>query len=124
MTKQSLSNEPLKYLKKQGVEISIDDFCTGFCSLEYLKRFPIDNLKIDRTFIADINVEVNRAIIEMIISPGHKLNMHIIAEGVETKEQCEYLLSKGCDMIQGFYFSKPVLPEYLPGLLKSDYKTD
>jgi diguanylate cyclase (GGDEF)-like protein len=91
----------LNCLKKQGVRISIDDFGTGFCCLEYLQKFAINNLKIDRTFICDIKADVNKAIIDAVISLGHKINMEIIAEGVETKEQYDYLKKKGCD--KGFY---------------------
>jgi EAL domain-containing protein (putative c-di-GMP-specific phosphodiesterase class I) len=110
----------LKKLKKQGVKLSIDDFCTGFCSLEYLQRYSINSLKVDRRFITDINAKANKAIVEMIITLGHRLDMPIIAEGVETKEQYEYLVSIGCDMIQGFYLTKPVRPEDIPGLLEVD----
>lgn len=101
----------LNYLKKQGVKISIDDFGTGYCSLEYLQNLAVNNIKIDRRFICDIKVDVNKAIIDAVISLGHKLNIDITAEGVETKEQYDYLKKKGCDKVQGYYFSKPLLPE-------------
>jgi EAL domain-containing protein (putative c-di-GMP-specific phosphodiesterase class I) len=115
-----MAEKNIKILKEQGVHILLDDFCTGFSSMDYLKRFPINSLKIDRTFISDIEFEVNKAIIESIIALGHQLGMGIVAEGVETKEQYEYLSNKGCDMIQGFYFSRPVMPEDVIKLLKTE----
>lgn len=101
----------LNCLKKQGVEISIDDFGTGYCCFEYLQKLAITNLKIDRAFVCNIKVGVNKAIIDAVISLGHKINIEIIAEGVETKEQYDYLKKEGCDKVQGYYFSKPLLPE-------------
>jgi EAL domain-containing protein (putative c-di-GMP-specific phosphodiesterase class I) len=110
----------LERLMEQGVVISIDDFGTGYCSLKYLQKLAISSLKIDRTFIHNIKVDVNRAIIDTVISLGHKMNLEIIAEGVETEEQYDYLKRKGCDKVQGYYFSKPLLPEELIEVLKAD----
>lgn len=101
----------LNYLRKEGVKVSIDDFGTGYNSFKYIQKFAINSLKIDRDFINNIKADVNKVIIDTIISLGHKINAEIIAEGVETKEQCEYLKKKGCDKIQGYYFSKPLLPK-------------
>lgn len=98
-------------LRKQGVKISIDDFGTGYNSLKYLQKLVVNSLKIDRTFIFNNKVnEVNKVIIDTVILLGHKINAEITAEGIETKEQYEYLKMKGCDKIQGYYISKPLLP--------------
>lgn len=109
----------LNLLKKQGIKISIDDFGTGYCSFNYINKFAIDNLKIDRSFVWNIEADVNKAIIDTVISLGHKLNLGIIAEGVETKEQYDYLEMEGCDKVQGYYFSKPLLPEEVIEILKA-----
>ncbi len=103
----------LNKLKKHGISISIDDFGTGYSSLSYLKRFPIDTLKIDRSFIHEINNRAgndNAAIVTAIMSLSHSLRLSVIAEGVETAKELAYLNALGCKVIQGFLFSKP-LPE-------------
>jgi diguanylate cyclase (GGDEF)-like protein/PAS domain S-box-containing protein len=101
----------LNLLRKQGIKVSIDDFGTGYNSLKYIQKFDVDCIKIDRTFVSNINNDINKMIIKHIISLGHSINAEIIAEGVETKEQYKYLKKQGCDIIQGYYFSKPLLPE-------------
>ena len=99
----------LKSLKRMGVGLSIDDFGTGYSSLSYLKRFPIDTLKIDRSFVQDIGSgKDDAAIILAIISMAKSLKQRVIAEGVETKAQFEFLRDHGCDEIQGYYFSGPL----------------
>lgn len=99
----------LHSIKQLGIFISIDDFGTGYSSMEYLKRFPIDCLKIDKTFIDEIDCRTGQsAIIRAIILLGSSLSLKIIAEGVETQEQLEFLRSQHCDEIQGFYFYKPL----------------
>ena len=99
----------LKELHDFGVHISMDDFGTGYSSLSYLKRFPIDTIKIDRSFVNDIHVDPDDAeIIHTIINMGHTLNRKIIAEGVETEEQLDILKAYRCDEIQGYFFSKPL----------------
>ena len=99
----------LQDLKRLGVTLSIDDFGTGYSSLAYLKRFPIDILKIDRSFVSDITSDPDdAAIVASIISLAHNLRLQVIAEGVETREQLKYLRGEGCDQMQGYYFSKPV----------------
>jgi len=101
--------ETLKRLKGMGVSISIDDFGTGYSSLAYLKRFPIDTLKIDRSFVRDILVDMDdAAIVDVVTSLGRALNLSVVAEGVETLGQFEYLAEHGCDRMQGFFFSKPI----------------
>ena len=96
-------------LKKHGVQISVDDFGTGYSSLAYLRRFPIDKLKIDIAFIRDVTSNPDdAAIVRAIISMAHSLNLDVIAEGVETEAQLEYLRRQHCDQIQGYYFSRPI----------------
>jgi EAL domain-containing protein (putative c-di-GMP-specific phosphodiesterase class I) len=99
----------LRNLKSLGVSIAVDDFGTGYSSLAYLKRFPLDTLKIDREFVRDcVSDPDDAAIAQSIVSLAHNLGLHVVAEGVETQEQLQYLASVGCDEMQGFYFSKPV----------------
>lgn len=102
----------LNGLKAMGISISIDDFGTGYSSLSYLKKFPINNLKIDRSFVRDItsNSE-NRAIVKTIISMANNLNLDVIAEGVETEEELKFLKSNGCMVVQGYLFSPPLSDE-------------
>ncbi|BFM09530.1 putative bifunctional diguanylate cyclase/phosphodiesterase [Halioxenophilus aromaticivorans] len=100
--------DTLKRIKAMGAQISIDDFGTGYSSLSYLKRFPLDELKIDRSFIRDLaNDESDSAIVQAIISMAHSLGLQVVAEGVEDAEQLKLLGDYGCRKIQGFYFSKP-----------------
>lgn len=99
----------INHLKELGITLSIDDFGTGYSSLSYLKQLPIDELKIDRSFIRDLTADQNDVIIvQTIISIGRKFGLEVIAEGVETKEQLEILLNMGCKNFQGYLFSKPV----------------
>jgi diguanylate cyclase (GGDEF)-like protein len=110
----------LQALKGMGVRLAIDDFGTGFSSLSYLKRFPLDVLKIDRTFINDITTDPDDAAITVAtIEMAHTLKLKVIAEGVETNPQLDFLSKNGCDMYQGYLFSKPVPPSELPRLLNS-----
>lgn len=111
----------LTRFKNLGMSVSIDDFGTGYSSLSYLKRFPIDNLKIDVSFIREVTDEPDSAtIIQAIISMAHSLDLKTIAEGVETKEQAQILRLLRCDIIQGFYYSHPLPPEEFVKLFKAD----
>lgn len=108
------STAALMSLKRLGIRISIDDFGTGYSSLNYLKSFPVDKLKIDRSFVRDIMEDPNdAAIVRTIITMAHHLNQTVIAEGVETEEQLDYLRTYGCDEMQGFLYSPPVPSEQI-----------
>jgi EAL domain-containing protein (putative c-di-GMP-specific phosphodiesterase class I) len=100
----------LHEIRKCGIQISMDDFGTGYSSLSMLRRLPIDELKIDKSFIDTIaEDESAQRMVQNIIAIGKNFNMHVLAEGVETKEQRELLSLFGCDRFQGYYFSKPLL---------------
>lgn len=99
----------MQELKKMGIHLSIDDFGTGYSSLSYLKLFPIDTLKIDQYFTRNIQVDAkDAALVDTIIRMAHNLELNVIAEGVETREQLEFLKIRQCDQAQGFYFNKPL----------------
>jgi EAL domain-containing protein (putative c-di-GMP-specific phosphodiesterase class I) len=99
-------------LKQWGVRFAIDDFGTGYSSLAYLRKMPIDQLKIDRSFVQDIVSSTNDAVIvNTILSMASHLQLEIIAEGVENQAQIEHLLKSGCKGFQGYWFSEPLLPE-------------
>jgi len=109
------AQKTLQKIKAMGVSVAIDDFGTGYSSLAYLKTFPIDTLKIDQMFIRNICTDsANAAIANTIINLAHNLNLNVIAEGVDSEEKLQYLQTQGCHQFQGFYFSKPLLPEQLP----------
>ncbi|WP_418139417.1 EAL domain-containing protein [Oceanimonas smirnovii] len=112
----------LRAIRELGVRVAIDDFGTGFSSLSYLRKLPINQVKLDRSFISDITVDKdNAAIVQGVITMAHHLGLEVVAEGVETKEQQQDLIMRGCDLLQGFRFSRPVplenilrLPSMLP----------
>jgi len=108
----------LREIRTLGIGIVIDDFGTGYSSLSYLTRFPIDKIKIDRSFVRDLTVDAkDAAVIDAIIAMAHSLKIRVIAEGVETREQLDYLRARGCDEAQGFYFSPAVGANELPSLI-------
>jgi EAL domain-containing protein (putative c-di-GMP-specific phosphodiesterase class I) len=108
----------LKALRDMGIRISLDDFGTGYSSLNYLNRFPIDELKIDKSFIADMSRNVDsRRVVSAIIVLAHNLKLRVIAEGVEKEEQLIFLRQNQCDEVQGYYFSKPLSSEQLSKLI-------
>jgi EAL domain-containing protein (putative c-di-GMP-specific phosphodiesterase class I) len=120
MRDAEFANSVLHALADMGVKLAIDDFGTGYSSLAYLKQFPIDTLKIDQSFVSHVSSNPDDAIIvSTVISMGKSLKLRIIAEGVETPEQYEFLLAQQCDEGQGYYFCGPLEPEALATLLKT-----
>jgi EAL domain-containing protein (putative c-di-GMP-specific phosphodiesterase class I) len=127
ITESSLVNnteeaaETLAFLNTLGVRVAIDDFGTGYSSLSYLKRFPLDALKIDGSFVRDITTDADdAAITRAIITMAHHLELSVIAEGVETEDQLNFLTANGCDQIQGYYFSFPLAAEECTALFRSE----
>lgn len=119
MESPELVTKKLQYLRDNGISIALDDFGTGYSSLGYLKNLPINTLKIDKLFIDDITNNSSKNIItDSIISLGHNINLAIVSEGVETEEQLVYLKNNRCDIIQGYFFSKPLPPEQLAVFIK------
>ncbi len=120
MENLSAATELLKKLCAMGIQIALDDFGTGYSSLSYLKRFPVDSLKIDRSFIRDIeNASEDAAIAKAIIVLGHSLKLKVTAEGVENKAQYDLLKQLGCDVVQGYYIAKPLSACDMTEMLKA-----
>ena len=118
LTESVLMHEPqrmatlIEKLSELGFKIAIDDFGTGYSSLNYLAHLKADTLKIDRVFVNEIeNGTKNNEVVKAIVHLGHSLNMQILAEGVETEKQERFLKEVGCDLIQGYYFAKPLIKE-------------
>jgi EAL domain-containing protein (putative c-di-GMP-specific phosphodiesterase class I) len=116
--------EKMHQLKALGLTFSMDDFGTGYSSLAYLKRLPLDQLKIDQSFVRDISQDPNdAAIVQTIITMGNTMGMNVIAEGVETQQQLDFLLKHGCNTYQGYLFSRPVPLADFEKLLDHDGRT-
>ncbi len=112
--------DTLLELNRMGVELAVDDFGTGYSSLAYLKRFPVGKLKIDRSFIRNLEFDMDdRAITSTILSMGRGLRLEVLAEGVETQQQYDILRSFGCELVQGYHFSRPLPPEQFVAFLKN-----
>jgi EAL domain-containing protein (putative c-di-GMP-specific phosphodiesterase class I) len=119
MQNVALTKVILRKLYNMGVSISIDDFGTGYCSLSYLKYFPVHSLKIDRSFVCDLANDPNdAAITTAIVALAHGLNLAVVAEGVETEEQCNLLRVIECELMQGHLFSHPVSVEDATKLIR------
>jgi EAL domain-containing protein (putative c-di-GMP-specific phosphodiesterase class I) len=115
----------LGMLRNQGIRIAIDDFGTGYSSLAYLKRFPVDKLKIDRSFIVDMDEEDgNSAIVRAVVFMARSFGMSVNVEGIETETQLERVSAEGVDELQGFYFSKPVPATEMESLLRAQLASD
>jgi EAL domain-containing protein (putative c-di-GMP-specific phosphodiesterase class I) len=110
----------LKQLRNHGITISVDDFGTGYCSLSYLSRLPVDTLKIDRSFISGDQPSI--AVLEMIVAMAKALGLKTVAEGVETQEQKDWLVREGCDYLQGYLISKPISSEELESRFLHEFK--
>jgi len=121
MTDAETNIAKLRELKAIGVDLAVDDFGTGYSSLSYLKRFPIDTLKIDQSFVADLDSADGAAIVDAILALSKTLNLRVIAEGIEDQHQLAYLVKKECDLLQGFYFARPIYPEDVPDMLRQNF---
>ena len=109
----------LEDLSGLGAKLAIDDFGTGYSSLSYLKQFPVDRLKLDQSFVRQMTTNHSDAVIaRATINLGHSLGLEVIAEGVETEDQYEYLRAEGCDVVQGYLFGKPMAPDDLAAVLR------
>jgi EAL domain-containing protein (putative c-di-GMP-specific phosphodiesterase class I) len=108
MADPTSAGQTLSELRALGVRVSLDDFGTGYCALSYLQQFPVDTLKIDRSFVDRIHEPGGSAIIKLIIALAHSLDLELVAEGTETLEQVEYLRNLGCTYAQGYYFGRPI----------------
>ena len=127
ITESSLIENPeaaaatLKQIKDLGIRISLDDFGTGYSSLSYLHRFPIDTIKIDRSFVMRLNISKNSEIVRAIINLAANLGMEVIAEGVETEEQAAKLTAMNCGYVQGYMFAKPLPADEVRDLLAATW---
>ena len=121
MQNPTVTAEILQDLKKLGISIVIDDFGIGHSSLNYLKRFPIDGLKIDRTFVEDMVTDASdAAIVSAIIAMAHALTLRVTAEGVETEDQLRFLDAHGCSSIQGYLVGRPMSADAITKMLRSE----
>jgi len=129
ITEGQIMNNPdqaikiLNNISDMGIEIAVDDFGTGYSSLSYLKKLPINKLKIDQSFVRNLpDDEEDAAIAKAVISLAQNLNLNIIAEGVETKEQKDFIINNGCPNIQGYFYSKPLPAGEFEHLLQKGIK--
>jgi diguanylate cyclase (GGDEF)-like protein len=121
MTNPEVTVQKLRIMKELGVSILVDDFGTGYSSMSYLQRFPIDTLKIDRSFVTQLDQHANRVIVRTIVNLAHSLGLSVVAEGIETERQYLALKGMGCEFAQGFHFSRPIfldrIEEFIAGYL-------
>jgi len=109
----------LNALRSLGVQLALDDFGTGYSSLSYVRRFPIDVLKVDRSFVLNLSSNADDAsVVSAVINMGKSLRMRVVAEGVETPEQVEFLKQHGCSEAQGYHFSHPLRADAVPRFLR------
>lgn len=117
--------QAIEKLRAIGLGVSIDDFGTGYSSLHLLRHLPVDTLKIDKSFVCDLSESADsRAVIQAILALGHSLRLKVVGEGVETAAQLAFLRQQGCDLAQGFFFSKPVPAEAVPDLLSRQFELE
>jgi len=115
----SIASEAIRVFRSAGIRIALDDFGTGYSSLNYLKRYPVDRIKIDRSFVSQLSPgSVSIAIVQAMTTLAHALKIEVTAEGVETREQLDVLTSLGCNIFQGFLLSPPVAPAALEDLFR------
>ena len=113
----------MSHFKELGVKLSVDDFGTGYSSLSYLKRFPVDVLKIDRSFVSDLPKDSDSAtLVRTIIGMAKSLNLGLVAEGVESEDQVAFLTAEGCNVLQGYYYARPMPVSELNIFLEKDSK--
>jgi EAL domain-containing protein (putative c-di-GMP-specific phosphodiesterase class I) len=113
--------DTLRRLTELGVRVSIDDFGTGYSSIGYLKRLPISQVKIDKSFVRELIIDADdEAIVRAIVTLAHSLRLEVIAEGVENTAQLDFLRDEGCDMMQGYHYSRPLGSEAFEQLLRQD----
>jgi diguanylate cyclase (GGDEF)-like protein len=122
MTNPEATVQKLRLMKELGVAILVDDFGTGYSSMSYLQRFPIDTLKIDRSFVGQVDQNANRVIVRTIVNLAHSLGLSVVAEGIETEEQYRILQEMGCEFAQGYHFSRPIFLDQAEDLITESRK--
>jgi diguanylate cyclase (GGDEF)-like protein len=122
MTNPEATVQKLRLMKELGVAILVDDFGTGYSSMSYLQRFPIDTLKIDRSFVGQVDQNANRVIVRTIVNLAHSLGLSVVAEGIETEEQYRILQEMGCEFAQGYHFSRPIFLDQAEALILETLK--
>jgi EAL domain-containing protein (putative c-di-GMP-specific phosphodiesterase class I) len=119
MKRAEFTASVLQAVRERGVQVALDDFGTGYSSLSYLRKFPVDALKIDQSFVRQISSGDDTTIVTAVIGMARSLKLRVVAEGVETPEEADFLRTHECDEAQGYYFSRPVPPQQFAGLLKA-----